>query len=94
MSTVTAPSKLASWRTPAVLIACGCVIAVISFGPRSSLGFFLTPLSNANGWGRDVFGLALAIQNLLWGLGQPFAAGRHLRKGREVAVMRARTAPS
>ncbi|MET0669627.1 MAG: MFS transporter [Xanthobacteraceae bacterium] len=73
MSTATAPSKLVSWRTPAVLIACGCVIAVISFGPRSTLGFFLTPLSNANGWGRDVFGLALAIQNLLWGLGQPFA---------------------
>jgi MFS family permease len=73
MSVVTAPSKLVGWRTPAVLIACGCVIAVISFGPRSSLGFFLTPLSSAHGWGRDVFGLALAIQNLLWGLGQPFA---------------------
>ena len=49
------------------------MIAVISFGPRSSLGFFLTPISSANGWGRDVFGLALAIQNLLWGAGQPFA---------------------
>jgi MFS family permease len=73
MSTAVAPSKLTSWRTPAVLIACGCVIAVISFGPRSTLGFFLTPLSSAHGWGRDVFGLALAIQNLLWGLGQPFA---------------------
>ncbi len=73
MSAASAPSKLATWRTPAVLIACGCVIAVISFGPRSSLGFFLTPLSNTQGWGRDVFGLALAIQNLLWGLGQPFA---------------------
>jgi len=73
MSVATAPPKLVGWRTPAVLIACGCVIAVISFGPRSSLGFFLTPLSSANGWGRDVFGLALAIQNLLWGLGQPFA---------------------
>jgi MFS family permease len=72
MSTVTAP-KLADWRTPAFLIACGCVIAVLSFGPRATLGFFLTPLSNANGWGRDVFGLALAIQNLLWGAGQPFA---------------------
>ena len=45
MSTATAPAKLVGWRTPAVLIACGCVIAVISFGPRSSLGFFLTPLS-------------------------------------------------
>jgi MFS family permease len=49
------------------------MISVLTFGPRSSLGFFLTPLSQANGWGRDVFALALAIQNLLWGLGQPFA---------------------
>ena len=73
MSTVTAPTQTASWRTPAALIACACVLAVISFGPRSTLGFFLTPLTSANGWGRDVFGLALAIQNLLWGMGQPFA---------------------
>ncbi len=46
---------------------------MMSFGPRSTLGLFLTPQSQANGWGRDVFGLALAIQNILWGLGQPFA---------------------
>jgi MFS family permease len=46
---------------------------MISFGPRSSLGFFLTPLSQTNNWGRDVFALAVAIQNLLWGIGQPFA---------------------
>jgi MFS family permease len=46
---------------------------MISFGPRSSLGFFLTPLSQTNHWGRDVFALAVAIQNLLWGIGQPFA---------------------
>ena len=62
-----------SWRTPAVIVACGCLIALISFGPRSALGFFLTPLSAANGWGRDVFALALALQNLLWGVAQPFA---------------------
>src|SRR5512144_2161490 len=61
------------WRTPLVVVACGCLIAVISFGPRSSLGFFLTPLSQTNNWGRDVFALAIAIQNLLWGIGQPFA---------------------
>jgi MFS family permease len=61
------------WRTPAVIVLCGCVIALVSFGPRATLGFFLTPMSQANGWGRDVFGLALAIQNLLWGAGQPFA---------------------
>ena len=46
---------------------------MLSFGPRSTLGLFLTPLSQANGWGRDVFALALALQNLLWGVGQPFA---------------------
>jgi len=63
------------WRTPAVVVVCGCLIAMISFGPRSSLGFFLTPLSQTNHWGRDVFALAVAIQNLLWGIGQPFAGG-------------------
>jgi MFS family permease len=61
------------WRLPIVLVLCGCAISVLTFGPRSSLGFFLTPLSQTNGWGRDVFALALAIQNLLWGLGQPLA---------------------
>jgi MFS family permease len=52
---------------------CGCAIALLSFGPRSSLGFFIQPMSREFTWGRDVFGLALALQNLLWGLGQPIA---------------------
>src|SRR5262249_54698449 len=64
---------LMGWRTPVVIVLCGCLISMISFGPRATLGFFLTPMSQVNGWGRDVFGLALAIQNILWGLGQPFA---------------------
>ena len=46
---------------------------LLSFGPRSSLGFFIQPMSREFSWGRDVFGLALAVQNLLWGLGQPVA---------------------
>ncbi len=33
----------------------------------------MQPISEANGWGRDVFALAFAVQNLLWGVGQPFA---------------------
>jgi MFS family permease len=61
------------WRTPAMIVLFGCLCAMISFGPRATLGFFLTPQSQANGWGRDVFGLAIAIQNILWGLGQPVA---------------------
>jgi MFS family permease len=46
---------------------------MIGFGPRSALGLFLTPMSATNGWGRDVFALALAIQMLMWGACQPFA---------------------
>src|SRR6476661_2260955 len=63
------------WRTPIVVVISGCLIAMIAFGPRSSLGFFLTPMSQENHWGREVFSMALAIQNLLWGIGQPFAGG-------------------
>ena len=62
-----------NWRTPLVIIICGCAIALLSFGPRSSLGFFIQPMGREFAWGRDVFGLALALQNLLWGLGQPIA---------------------
>jgi MFS family permease len=66
-------SSLSGWRTPLVIIACGCLIGLLSFGPRSSMGFFIQPMSRDFSWGRDVFGLALAVQNLLWGLGQPIA---------------------
>ncbi|GHB21507.1 MFS transporter [Pseudovibrio japonicus] len=56
-----------------LIIISGCIIAVLSFGPRSTLGLFLTPMSSEFGWGRDVFAFALAIQNLIWGVAQPFA---------------------
>jgi MFS family permease len=68
-----AASRLSTWRTPIVIIACGCAIGLLGFGPRSALGFFIQPMSREFAWGRDVFGLALAVQNLLWGLGQPLA---------------------
>jgi MFS family permease len=68
-----AAAAAGGWRTPALIIGFGCLIAMVSFGTRSSLGFFLTPISNANHWGRDVFAFALALQNLLWGVGQPLA---------------------
>ena len=73
MPHVEARSAIAGWRTPLVIVVCGCVIAMLAFGPRSALGQFLTPMSMNFGWGREVFSLALAIQNLLWGVGQPFA---------------------
>src|SRR5689334_7565023 len=73
MTQIAQTARSMTWRTPLVIIVCGCLIALIGFGPRSAFGFFLTPMSQANGWGRDVFALAFALQNLLWGLGQPFA---------------------
>jgi MFS family permease len=70
-----------SWRTPALILVCGCLIALVGFGARSGLGFFLTPMSSAHGWGRDVFALALAIQMLLWGAAQPVAGALADRYG-------------
>ena len=72
-SPASAVPRVYSWQTPVVIIVAGCLIAMLSFGPRSALGQFLTPMSVDRHWGRDVFSLALAIQNLLWGAGQPFA---------------------
>jgi MFS family permease len=66
---------------PAFILICGCLIATIGFGARSGLGFFLTPMSSAHGWGRDVFALALAIQMLLWGAAQPVAGALADRYG-------------
>ena len=66
-------SRVGTWRTPLIIIVCGCAIALLSFGPRSSLGFFIQPMGRDFSWGRNVFGLAFALQNLLWGLGQPLA---------------------
>jgi len=62
-------------RTPSALpwaiIAAGCLIAALTFGPRSAMGFFQLPMLEAKGWDRTTFGLAMAIQNLAWGIGTP-----------------------
>lgn len=57
---------------PWLIIAAGCCIAALTFGPRSAMGFFQLPMLTETGWSRSDFGLAMAIQNLMWGLGQPF----------------------
>ena len=56
-----------------LIIVAGCIISLIGFGARSSFGLFLEPMTTAHGWSRQTFGLALAIQNLMWGIGVPFA---------------------
>jgi MFS family permease len=74
MTTLETSTSTRIWQPlPGVIVVCGCLVALLSFGPRSALGFFLAPMSLENGWGRDVFSLAIAVQNLLWGAAQPFA---------------------
>jgi MFS family permease len=57
---------------PLFAIACACLISLLAFGPRSSMGFFQLPILQEMGWDRTTFGLAMALQNLCWGIGQPF----------------------
>ncbi len=57
-----------------VLIS-ACALLVLSFGYRAGFGLFMVPMSEARGWGRDVLALALAIQNLMWGISAIVAGG-------------------
>lgn len=50
----------------------GCVIIMVSFAVRASFGVFQIPIAQEFGWLRADFSLAIAIQNLAWGIGQPF----------------------
>src|SRR5712671_2073575 len=58
--------------SPTVMLVCASLILTLSLGTRHSFGLFLQPMSMDNGWGREVFGFAVALQNLLWGISQPF----------------------
>ena len=70
--TILAPRKL----PPELIILAGCLIGVLTFGPRSAVGVFQLPILQERGWGSDIFSFAMAAQYLLWGAGQPFA-GAH-----------------
>ncbi|MDO6521901.1 MFS transporter [Shimia thalassica] len=55
--------------TPVLLV--GCAIILVSFAIRASFGVFQIPIADEFGWARAEFSLAIAIQNLAWGIGQP-----------------------
>lgn len=66
-------NALKNWRTPFVILFCGCVILTLSMGVRHTAGLFLQPMTVDHGWSRETFSFAIALQNLVWGLGSPFA---------------------
>ena len=62
-----------AWGAALVALMCGSAVLFISLGIRHSFGLFLQPASLAHGWGRETFGFAIAVQNIVWGVSQPFA---------------------
>lgn len=60
-------------HSPLTTLVCASAILAISLGVRHSFGLFLQPVTEAGGWSRESFGFAIALQNLVWGLSQPFA---------------------
>lgn len=73
--------------SPELIILCGCLIGLLTFGPRSAIGLFQLPISAEYGWSRETFSFAIAIQNLLWGIGQPFAGALADRFGTIRVIM-------
>ena len=61
-----------TWRTPAVVLACGGMILTLSLGARHNFGLYLQPMTMDLGMDRETFALAIALQNLVYGLAQPF----------------------
>jgi predicted MFS family arabinose efflux permease len=65
-------TSITSWHRLVILLVCATLILLFSIGIRQTFGLFMAPVSDDLGWGREVFALAIATQNLVWGLSQPF----------------------
>ena len=70
-----------------LLILSACLLLLMSFGYRSGFGLFVKPITDANGWGREIISVALAVQNLFWGIVAVFAGGMADRFGNVKVVI-------
>lgn len=61
-----------AWKRRWLLVIAGGIVMGAALGVRNVQGLFLMPVTLDRGWSREAFGLALALQNLLWGVAQPF----------------------
>lgn len=75
------------WRTSGWVLLGSALILALSLGVRHGFGLFLPPMSAQFGWGREVFALAIALQNLIWGLAQPFTGALADRFGAAKVVI-------
>jgi MFS family permease len=69
------------------MLAAGALTLAVSLGIRHAFGLFLAPMSRDNGWTREVFAFAIALQNLVWGAAQPVAGRLADRYGAGKAVL-------
>jgi MFS family permease len=60
------------WKNPLFIVLCGGAIMGAALGIRHVQGLFLLPMTSERGWSREEFALAIAVQNLVWGLAMPF----------------------
>ena len=81
MSTIAAAVSARRAIPLPLIILCGCIIAAIGFGTRGTMGLFTLPMTADLGLSREEWGMAMAIQNLAWGIAQPFAGGLADRYG-------------
>ncbi|MET1078040.1 MAG: MFS transporter [Pseudomonas sp.] len=77
----------AVWRASLWMLVGGSLILALSLGTRHGFGLFLPPMSAQFGWGREVFAFAIALQNLIWGLAQPFTGALADRFGAARVVL-------
>ena len=75
------------WRTSGWVLLGSALILALSLGVRHGFGLFLPPMSAQFGWGREVFAFAIALQNLIWGLAQPFTGALADRFGAAKVVV-------
>ncbi|WP_170330382.1 MFS transporter [Ruegeria arenilitoris] len=69
------------------ILIVGCIIIMVSFAVRASFGVFQIPIASEFGWLRTDFSLAIAIQNLAWGIGQPIFAAIAEKVGDRKAII-------
>jgi predicted MFS family arabinose efflux permease len=74
-------------RLFSIAIILACVLLALNFGLRSSMGFFMKPISESFDYGREIFAFSLALQNLFWGLTQPIAGAIADRFGSAKAIV-------
>jgi MFS family permease len=75
------------WRTCGWVLLGSALILALSLGVRHGFGLFLAPMSAEFGWGRETFAFAIALQNLIWGLAQPFTGALADRFGAAKVVL-------